>query len=61
MNHTTQRHPRTMHEAFGVDARSAYPIERYKHALPDLLDALAFAALLTLPALLMVVFLPNGV
>ena len=64
MNTTTRRHPRTMAEAFGVDARSAYAIERHKRALPgwaDVLYALGFAGWLALPALLMVVCWPNGI
>ncbi len=62
MNHTTKRFPRSIAEAFGHvnDARSAYPIERYKRAMPDWLDAIGIGCLMALPAVATVFWFPNG-
>lgn len=61
MNTTTKRYPRTLSEAFPCDANNACAIHAFKRHGRDLVQALILGALIGGPALLMVLFYPNGV
>ncbi len=46
MNHTTKRFPRTLQSAFGLDARSAYPIERHRVSVWERLADVSLAVVI---------------
>jgi hypothetical protein len=46
MNHTTKRFSRTLDEAFGLDARSAYPIERHRVSVWERLADVSLAVVI---------------